>query len=1117
MMMWSFLALCFEILQWAASLVAHMAWGLDSWLPAYSCAFMVVSIIVYLRARRVVHTDREEAAFKALRHPDFALAANFTAEHVCMYCLRAHEFTQNSPGEAATKEQKVVLNVPSMRCKYHRQAPPDLDLVMPLSALQVCSLHAHKSLFSAGGGKSTISPFDVKAGQSNKPLMVFANNRSVRMLTLFPVARVVAHLVHFAGHTVHDVDALGIRLFGQLAIQDVTPCPPWRTLLAFWQAWVLYNWYWCCKVHALFVTGRAYCAGRVVGGVPWRARRYVQWVARNRAVDRGGAVGPEYGDLELGERRVRTRGRRLATPLLGRGVDAHGLAQVQRAEAPPPRAPGAIMFDIGSDSSSSSGDDDAGPGAGGVPPRGGPSSSQSSFVVPPTAGGQTVRGPPPGLTLPIPPAGLRRVLSLSDALLPSHAGTAASASLPEPLGPPTTLGPETGASGSNAPGPVLEEPQELVDGLERVIDDAGPPPHGELGTMTWAAGGAAPPLVQEMDAEEEGVVEYYGANEPVLGSVYECIVADTERHGWSVAPLEPSYTIRRKLDSKSRVRAAVGAGEPLEEALDRQGVPAQARVVVPLDRKKTLYIADPSAPSNIDKAIYERHYPDTKPVRYYDRQLAAVKEVAGRLGGMLGGLAQTEAYHQCVEDMMPKKWSPAYRKRAFEALSNMDLAQDDQKAARAIRQFFVKSNESLAKAKPRGILAEPSPSVVLLHAMLSFTVEAAFKVTGLKWRTLKGATPQELNKRVAKLLGKDKSEWKAVSADFGKFDSSLRHQIRMATEVEFCRAFVRAAGLEDSVYEKLRDADRAKEQQNFRTLYSRITARLFGRASGDRFTATGNLLDNLILHVAFYKCCGYDWEGLLWQLLTEIDLDDAEAEMRREIELLLEGDDNAPMFKESALAKLGMANWDDFLRAYNDWFEALHMAWEPMRNDGEIAQTGDEAFRQATDRLEFVSRHFFVDGDFVGSFPKLTKALSTCRVSFSSATSVNVGASMFESARALSTSCPVLYEVQSALQRFHKDNFAGAIKHEGYLATQMEMMRKAVRARTLEDCIQNQREQAAMHDEAAREYVARNYVALTVEKQKELENRARGCSEWSDLGAVFNELDDLARVVPARA
>lgn len=466
---------------------------------------------------------------------------------------------------------------------------------------------------------------------------------------------------------------------------------------------------------------------------------------------------------------------------------------------------------------------------------------------------------------------------------------------------------------------------------------------------------------------------------------------------------------------------------------------------------------------------------------------------------------------------MPKKWSPAYRKRAFEALSNMDLAQDDMKAARAIRQFFVKSNESLAKAKPRGILAEPSPSVVLLHAMLSFTVEAAFKTTGLKWRTLKGATPEELNRRVAKLLGNDKKEWKVVSADFGKFDSSLRHEVRTATEVAFCRAFVHAAGLDSSVYEQLRDADRAKEQQNFRTLYSRISARLFGRASGDRFTATGNLLDNLILHVAFYRTCGYDWEALLWQLLTDIDLDDEAAEAKREIELLLEGDDNAPMFKEKVLRALGMASWDDFLRAYNDWFDGLHMAWEPMRNDGEIAQTGAEAFQPADERLEFVSRHFFIDGDYVGSFPKLSKALSTCRVSFSSATTVNVGASMFESARALSTSCPVLYEVQSALQRYHRANFSGEVKHEGYLATQMEMMRKAVRARTLEDCIQSQREQAVMHDDAARAYVARNYVALTVEKQKELESKAKGCAEWSDLGALFNELDDLARIVPARA
>lgn len=1031
--MWlNILAFFLTMVATAALRAAVWAWWFTFTFPGQVCAFCAVSAVVYYRAHRIVWTAREEAAFAALDHPDFAQAANYTPEHVCMYCLRAHEYTANSPEGSPSKEDKVVVNVPALRCYYHRRAAPDLDVVLPLNALKCCSMHAHKSLYSAGGGKSTITPFDVKAGATSKPLMVYDGVNNTRMLTLFPVARVIAHLVHFAGHTVLDVQSIGIRAMAATTIPDPTPVPPWWVTICFWKATVIYNWFRVVQIVTTVNVIRGRCSVNRVGSCAWRARAYLAWLRHWDAADRRGAD-PEYdGDVELGGAMPphRQEWRGLMLPLLGSGSSVPGSAQVESSGTAP--STGATeYFDISSAGSDGDEPDDA----------------------PNEQGGGD--GPPPPPPPPAEPQG--------------EAGVPTVVCLAALLAPPPGLGAQVAATDSCACA-------------------AGP------------------------NDGDERTVEYYECNEAVLGSVYEFIAKEGEREGWRTSPLEPSYTIRRKLDSRARVREAVAAGEPLAESLDRHNVQAQARVVVPLDRAKTLYIADPTARSNIDKAIYERHFPDTKPVRFHDRQLGHLKDVAGRLGSMLGELSHRDAYQQCLDDMMPKKWSPALKLRAKTMLCNLDLKKDDSGAARQIRKFFVKHNESLSKAKPRGILAEPSESIVLLHAMLAVTIEASFKATGLKWRTLKGATPEQLNKRIRKLLGAIPAEWKAVSADFGKFDSSLRDPIRQATEVEFCRAFVEAAGLKDAVFEKLRDADRAKQELNFSTLFERVSTRLFGRGSGDRLTATGNLFDNLIAHVAFYKSCGYDWEALLVQLISEI-----EAEVEREIELLLEGDDNAPMFKESVLQKMGMADWDDFLRAYKDWFEGLNMEWEPMRDDSNIAATGAEAFRCATDRLEFVSRHFFVHGNFVGSFPKLTKALSTCRVSFSTTTDVNVGASMFESARALSYHCPVLYKVQTALQRYHDTHGKGTRRHEGYIGVQMEWLRKAEKDASLGQCIERMRARAMQHDDAAREYIARNYPALPLEKQRELELRAEGCKEWHDLGALFNELDDLARMtVPAR-
>lgn len=645
---------------------------------------------------------------------------------------------------------------------------------------------------------------------------------------------------------------------------------------------------------------------------------------------------------------------------------------------------------------------------------------------------------------------------------------------------------------------------------------------------------------------------YHSPYAPVMGSVYPFdVTRRLEGPGWRRKVLKESKkTIVRdiKLAKNQRARAAVEAGDSVASACGRWGCGVAARVLLPMPISSVFFIADPVAESNIDMALRDRHYREAEHPVYGPGMMALVSTIAEVIGARLATSDVLPIERTAVEKHLPGSWSAQMRTEAFQD-AVVRVRGDKDFATKAVRRFMVKPDENLSKAKPRGILAESTPALTVIHAIASVTLEHAIKRTGLTERSFKGVSGDGQNLRMLRLIGNNVRSpsgvplVKTCSADFGKFDSTMSVELREAAEGKLLNTFLDALGMgvEASFWEHCRRSDRGKDTLTFETLYARIRTKVFGRSSGDRLTSTGNWIINLILKLAFMHEIGLDWREILDHLWTPLSKDKLQDHSKRLYDFIAEGDDNQDFFSNETIARCAAAaasdkppkycvtSWETLYDAELAFYNSLAMFWEPAENDCEIAGTAAAAYRAADERSEFVSRHFMYHSGrsrcgrrtgaaVVTSFPKFTKFLTTAQVSFCKTplTHANIGVVNFQNCRVNSASSPLLAKFSECMQRFYAgDETAPAVtatkkyhdtRHERFARHEVEKQVEAARCPSVDALAKQLRERSTWLDWEARAYVAANYSQLGVDVQERMESAFTGAVEWSVIGDLYDEL-----------
>lgn len=678
---------------------------------------------------------------------------------------------------------------------------------------------------------------------------------------------------------------------------------------------------------------------------------------------------------------------------------------------------------------------------------------------------------------------------------------------------------------------IIGRPAGLNSSARRWLDEEAPAP--EAGTTALlqdaAAGNAAmssvvitlPPLPPPADTFMRE--QYHEPLAPVLGAVYPSVPLVRGPH-WMEFDVETKEKVKQALDVKARVRQAVEAGENLKQALDRYGIIAQARVTAPISKDEVFYIADAHAPENVRNALDTRHFTDTEPFVYDAAQLARCKRIAGRLGAKLATAYGIAGKADDIRRVMPSTWAEASKESAVEQAVSILSCGDRKKAARLLKRFFPKANECLSKAKVRGIMGENKSlgnGVTAMHAIVAAAVEDAFATSGLNDRTIKHATPSEVEKRLNKLLGGKPGDYYAVSADYGSFDSTMRTQLRQNTEQEFLESFCQCLGFEPFDFDEVRKADRNKTQLRFSCAVSNVITTEFGRSSGDRFTSIGNFIINLVMHLAFLETEGLDVDRYLDYAIAGSDDGQQEGELQSLFYTMMEGDDNLLLLLKQWIDARG---GEGFYTRQREWFKRLGTKWEPMSDDDSVVEADGskwrDAYRSADSRIEFTSKHFVFDdelGRFV-SFPKLKKSLTTSMVTFSTlnASKFDLIGSMADQLMFLSASCPILYEYYAALQRIAgtpglAKDYASTVG-TGYIGRTLEAQRKDMCLNSFAEMIARERERTCFSQHDVKKYILRNYQGFTDEVYEQVVFALRSCSDWDELGRLRKQILACASV-----
>lgn len=634
------------------------------------------------------------------------------------------------------------------------------------------------------------------------------------------------------------------------------------------------------------------------------------------------------------------------------------------------------------------------------------------------------------------------------------------------------------------------------------------PPPPDIGAGVGLSEDVKHRYVMEVVDDKERFHQPYA---PILGSVYPAVPLLRGDH-WQEIPTPLREDQKRKVAVLDQIRAAVAAGETEEEALSRYGVAAQARITAPLPKGQKIFIADAKAESNTWSAINGRHFTDSSKVILPEAELQAMRRISDMFGRKLAKKFNKRANATELMALMPSSWDYESCVSAIEQMCTLMAGGDDKKGAKLWKRFFIKHNECLSKAKARGIMSEDmvlGKGVTLMHAIVANAVEHAFEETGLKSRTIKHGTPEAVEKRLRRLLGKHPELYWAISADYGSFDATQRPGLRQAGEQTFLHGFCEELGFDDMTFNKPREGDRNKSVLRFHCGVAKIITTEFGRGSGDRFTSVGNWINNFVDHLVFLEREGLDVDLLIDRILEDTcpyDENDGTALA----DCMLEGDDNIILLLKEWVA---MRGGPEFFERQKAHFKRLELKWEPMIDDDTIATTFEGAYRSAEDRIEFISRHYvwLKDESRLVSFPKLGKSLTTSQVTFSllDPRKYDLIGQMAMAMRFSTAACPLLYEYYSALERTGGDKTKAqdwGVKEKSYVFRTLEEQRKDLGHSNFEQMITQERERVASSLSAVRDYVVRNYEGYDYDSYDRLVLALSTCNDWEELGHIRTEV-----------
>lgn len=543
----------------------------------------------------------------------------------------------------------------------------------------------------------------------------------------------------------------------------------------------------------------------------------------------------------------------------------------------------------------------------------------------------------------------------------------------------------------------------------------------------------------------------------------------------------------------------VAGGLSHAEATRESGLEPQARWLLPYPPDK-VYIARGQNRSNERYALTVRHFPK-RDHKFDDELLSRLRQTSEQFGAFLGSV-HVKHFGDFVNANLlairPRSWSEA-KLRAVQARL---FAKDQLRKGDTVRRFFVKVNEVLGKAKPRGIQAQTEEVALLQCITIRILSEALFHPDACETRSIKHIPTDELPRRLRKLAGRFFRSGRCLSVDFAAWDSTLVNAIRENCENVILEAFFQVVGGFGVVDEALRD--RGKTRLRARSGYFDIDAAIFGRESGDGGTSALNFATNMVFSLMLETELGC----AMGHATTPSQSLQYRLSNKSWMETVHEGDDTIFLFGAKLISGLGGVT--PCLERVTAFYGAFGLVIEPASPDG-VSFDAERVMSEVCgprSRIEFISRFFLWDPTPV-SVSKIDRALRNASLTFSHGPIADVALASAISGMLTNAQSPIVREVYSLLHRI-------AILRGGRFRPELMSFRgrEMVAARGWADKYTQLRHPPLPTDEQVRNFYRDEY-GLTVDKQIDFEERLSSLVRGTDMewGQVADILSDLVACV----
>jgi hypothetical protein len=346
----------------------------------------------------------------------------------------------------------------------------------------------------------------------------------------------------------------------------------------------------------------------------------------------------------------------------------------------------------------------------------------------------------------------------------------------------------------------------------------------------------------------------------------------------------------------------------------------------------------------------------------------------------------------------------------------------------------------------------------------------------------------------------------SLSCDFGSWDSTIAGDIRGLIEETIISSFLAdLPGAAECPLTRKAYEDRMRETLRLRSDFFMVSAQAFGRQSGDRGTSVLNYLTNFLM-VAHLN---YDLTGMSFQQYMDT-LDDPKKHESTDmlVDFMAEGDDLVLFFRgfndEAVLMNRVWAHYDKY---------GLNL--EPQVEGGRVIQKPFTAFRAPEVRVEFVSKVFTTVNDRTYMLPKLSKLFSGVFVTFSKERIEDVGYSAALSGLCNTGRLPLTRALFVSMRDAYRSAGSGTFKAVSWWDKKLMWEakdRSSPNKIYTPETVATEYIKDTLYDEPMRRAIAREYPALTVSKQKQIEElfaatQGSTLAEWwNAAGAAVSEV-----------